>query len=247
MHRRQGQALPEFAIVVPLFLLLLFGLIDFSRMLFTYVSITNGARELARVVTITGPWVVPQASCTTCITKSVNAFNNLTILGGPATAAQNFSLSPGSGTIACSSMSSSGCGVLLNVDYKNKVITFSPLAGQGASGTATFTLAGTSVPSLPSFGISADGDWATVLMIEEGNSVGPTAAGFLQICPLPMTTSCSLTNLSMWDGGGGIVEVDTSYTFHYSPLFENKLSGIVNVSFMRPLTVLTTTTRTTGE
>jgi hypothetical protein len=25
------------------------------------------------------------------------------------------------------------------------------------------------------------------------------------------------------------------------------LSGIVNVSFMRPLTVLTTTTRTTGE
>jgi len=247
MHRRQGQALPEFAIVVPLFLLLLFGLIEFSRMLFTYVSITNGARELARVVTITGPWVVPQANCTSCVTNTVNAFNNLTILGGPATAAQNFSLSPGSGTISCSGISSSGCTVLLSVDYKNKVITFSPLAGQGASGTATATLAGTSVPSLPSFGISADGDWATVLMIEEGNSVGPTAAGFLQICPLPMTTSCALSNLSMWDGGGGIVEVDTSYTFHYSPLFENKLSGIVNVSFMRPLTVLTTTTRTTGE
>jgi len=247
MHRRQGQALPEFAIVVPLFLLLLFGLIEFSRMLFTYVSITNGARELARVVTITGPWVVPQANCTSCVTNTVNAFNNLTILGGPATAAQNFSLSPGSGTISCSGISSSGCTVLLSVDYKNKVITFSPLAGQGASGTATATLAGTSVPSLPTFGISADGDWATVLMIEEGNSVGPTAAGFLQICPLPMTTSCALSNLSMWDGGGGIVEVDTSYTFHYSPLFENKLSGIVNVSFMRPLTVLTTTTRTTGE
>jgi len=247
MHRRRGQALPEFAIVVPLFLLLLFGLIDFSRMLFTYVSITNGARELARVVGITGPWVVPQASCTACITKSVDAFNNLTILGGPATGAHTFSLSPGTGTITCSSMSSSGCGIQLNVDYTNHSVAFSPLSGQGASGTASASLAGTSVPNLPAFGISADGDWATVLLIEEGNSVGPTAAGFLQICPLPMTTTCALANLSMWDGGGGIVEVDTSYTFHYSPLFENKLSGVVNVSFLRPLTVLTTTTRTTGE
>ena len=116
MHRRRGQALPEFAIVVPLFLLLLFGLIDFSRMLFTYVSITNGARELARVVAITGPWgATLPAPCTTCVTNTVNAFNNLTILGGPATGAQNFSLSPGSGTISCASMSSSGCGVLLSV------------------------------------------------------------------------------------------------------------------------------------
>src|SRR5713226_7987671 len=108
MHRRHGQALPEFAIVVPLFLLLLFGLIDFSRMLFTYISITNGARELARVVTITGPWVLPQATCTTCVTNTVDAFNNLTILGGPATGVQNFSLSPGSGTISCASVTSSG-------------------------------------------------------------------------------------------------------------------------------------------
>jgi hypothetical protein len=246
-RRRLAQALPEFAIVVPLFLLLLFGLIDFSRMLFTYVSITNGARELARVVTITGPWVVPQANCTTCVTNTVSAFNNLTVLGGPAVGAHNFSLSPGTGTISCSSLSSSGCGVLLGIDFVNHAITFTPLAGQGASGTASAALAGTSVPSLPSFDVTADGDWASVLMIEEGNSVGPTVAGFLQVCPLPMTTNCALSNLSMWDGGGGIVEVDTSYRFHYSPLFENKLTGIVDVSFMRALTVLTTTTRTTGE
>jgi Flp pilus assembly protein TadG len=247
MHRRQGQALPEFAIVVPLFLLLLFGLIDFSRMLFTYISITNGARELARVVTITGPWVIPQATCTTCVTKTVDAFNNLTVLAGPATGVKNFSLSPGSGTTSCASLTSSGCGVAVHIDYANLGMTFSPLSGQGASGTASYTLSSTSVPSLPSFGVSADGDYATVLMIPEGVSTGKTADGFLQICPLPMTTGCALANLSMWDGGGGIVEVDTSYTFHYSPLFENKLSGVVNVSFLRPLTVLTTTTRTTGE
>jgi Flp pilus assembly protein TadG len=244
MHRRQAQTLPEFAIVVPLFLLLLFGLIDFSRMLFTYISITNGARELTRVVTITGPWVANHALDTT---KTVAAFNNLTVLAGPAVGVQNFSLSPGSGTTSCASISSSGCGLALSVDYTNHLITFSPLAGQGASGTATYTMAGSAVPSLPSYGVSADGDYASVLMIEEGNSIGPTAAGFLQICPLPMTSNCVLPNLGMWNGGGGTVEVDTSYTFHYSPLFENKLGSVVNVSFLRPLTVLTTTTRTTGE
>jgi len=143
MHRRQAQTLPEFAIVVPLFLLLLFGLIDFSRMLFTYISITNGARELARVVTITGPWVLPQASCTTCVTKTVDAFNNLTILGGPAARVNNFSLSPGSGTISCASMSSSGCGVAVHIDYANLAMTFSPLSGQGASNTASRTLSST--------------------------------------------------------------------------------------------------------
>src|SRR6185436_5650583 len=48
----RAQALYEFALVLPLFLLLMFGLIDFSRMLFSYVSIANGARELARSASV---------------------------------------------------------------------------------------------------------------------------------------------------------------------------------------------------
>ncbi|MCA1645251.1 MAG: pilus assembly protein [Chloroflexi bacterium] len=247
MHPRRGQALPEFAIVVPLFLLLLFGLIDFSRMLFTYMSITNGAREMARVVAITGPWVATQSACNTCVTTTVNAFNNLTILASPAVGVKNFSLSPGSGTISCASMSSSGCGLKVAIDYANLRIAFTPLAGQGGTGSATYTMASTAVPSLSKYGVSADGDYATVLMISEGSSIGSTGDGYLQICPLPMTTSCALTNLNMELGGGGIVEVDTSYTFHYSALFENRLSGLIDASFTRALTVLTTTTRTTGE
>src|SRR5207237_5645272 len=57
-RRKRAQAIPEFAIVIPLFLLILFALIDFSRLLFTYISMTNGAREMARVVSITSPWVL---------------------------------------------------------------------------------------------------------------------------------------------------------------------------------------------
>ena len=48
-HKTKAQSLVEFALVVPLFLLLVLGLIDFSRLLFTYVSLSNATREMARV------------------------------------------------------------------------------------------------------------------------------------------------------------------------------------------------------
>jgi Flp pilus assembly protein TadG len=244
-RRQSAQSLTEFALVMPMLLLLVFALVDFSRMLFTHISITNGARELARVVAITGPWVIAD---TPDITRTVNAFNNLTVYAGPITPMLSFSMSPGSGTVSCSNMASTGCGIAFTVDYTIHNIVFTPLTGKGATGgPATYTMAGTAVPSLASYGITADGDYAAILMIEEGSSIAPTADGYLQVCPLPMTTTCALDNLNLRDGGGGTVEVDTSYTFKYSPLFQNRLTGIVDASFMRPLTVLTTTARTTGE
>jgi Flp pilus assembly protein TadG len=244
-RRSRGQSLVEFALVMPLLLLLVFALVDFSRMLFTYISITNGARELARIVAITGPWVTFESPD---LTRTVNAFNNLTVFAGPTTTLHNFSLNPGSGTISCSSVTSAGCGIKLTVDYTSHTIVFRPITGKGATGgPATYTMSGTSVPSLAAYGITADGDYAAVTMIEEGNSTAPTADAFLQVCPLPMTNNCALDNLTLRDAGGGTIEVDTQYTFQYSPLFQNRLTGIIDASFMRPLTVLTTTTRTTGE
>jgi len=68
----RGQALVEFALAVPLFVLLVVGFIDFSRMMFTYASLTHGARELARVAAIT---TAPSAN-------AMAAFNNYTVIGG---------------------------------------------------------------------------------------------------------------------------------------------------------------------
>lgn len=244
MHaqRSAGQSIVEFAIVMPVMLVLVFVLIDFSRLLFTYISITNGSRELARVVSITGPWVF-NASLDT--TATVNAFNNLTMLAGPATSVHNFSLSPGTGTISCSSISGSGCGIKLSVDYAASTITFSP--GGGATGTASYVLPSTSLPSLPKYGVTADGDYAAVTLVTEGNGISSQMSGFLQVCPLPMTTGCALSQLEMGKGGGGIIEVDTSYTFHFNPLFQNQVTSFMSPGFIRQLAVLTTTTRTTGE
>jgi Flp pilus assembly protein TadG len=48
----RGQGLAEFAIVLPVFLLLLFGLIDVGRGVFLYNDLTNAAREGARLAIV---------------------------------------------------------------------------------------------------------------------------------------------------------------------------------------------------
>jgi Flp pilus assembly protein TadG len=50
--RRSGQALVEFALVIPLFLLLLAGMVDFGLGLNASITVTNAAREGARLGTI---------------------------------------------------------------------------------------------------------------------------------------------------------------------------------------------------
>lgn len=47
--RSRGQGLVEFALVIPLFLLLLMALFDLGRAVFIYNSITNAVREGARL------------------------------------------------------------------------------------------------------------------------------------------------------------------------------------------------------
>lgn len=47
-RRRRGQALAEFALVIPIFLLMLFGIIDIGRYVYTANAMGNGAREGAR-------------------------------------------------------------------------------------------------------------------------------------------------------------------------------------------------------
>ena len=50
--RSRGQALVEFAIVLPIFLLVLFGLIEFGYMLYSQMTVSNAAREAARAAVV---------------------------------------------------------------------------------------------------------------------------------------------------------------------------------------------------
>ncbi|MEZ4501442.1 MAG: TadE/TadG family type IV pilus assembly protein [Dehalococcoidia bacterium] len=49
IHSDRGQAIVETALVMPILLLLLFGILDAGRVFYAWIIVTNGAREGARV------------------------------------------------------------------------------------------------------------------------------------------------------------------------------------------------------
>jgi Flp pilus assembly protein TadG len=62
----RGQGLVEFALVIPIFLLLLFGLIDAGRLVYQHSVLSQAAREGARLASVEASWVGSgDASCGT--------------------------------------------------------------------------------------------------------------------------------------------------------------------------------------
>jgi len=53
--RERGQALVELAILLPILLVILLGVIDFGRVFYAYVTITNASREGARYGSLNPP------------------------------------------------------------------------------------------------------------------------------------------------------------------------------------------------
>jgi len=54
----KGQALVEFALILPVFLLLLFGLFDLGRAVYAWSTINNAAREAARRLIVDQTWAL---------------------------------------------------------------------------------------------------------------------------------------------------------------------------------------------
>ncbi|MCC6771524.1 MAG: pilus assembly protein [Gemmatimonadaceae bacterium] len=53
----RGQSLVELALVLPIFLFLLFGLIDAGRLVFANSTVSQAAREAARLATVQAPFI----------------------------------------------------------------------------------------------------------------------------------------------------------------------------------------------
>jgi len=65
-HSRSGQSLVEFALALPIFLLLALGVIEFGRLLFIYTAVTTSSREAARygaAIGVTANGVVRYNDC----------------------------------------------------------------------------------------------------------------------------------------------------------------------------------------
>ncbi len=89
-HTDRGSATVELALVLPLLLLLLFGVIDFGRMLHTQITLTEAAREGARAAALgfdpgarvaraAGGVTLASASVTACPDDDLSADASVTV------------------------------------------------------------------------------------------------------------------------------------------------------------------------
>lgn len=82
LRRDHGTALVEAALIVPLLLLLVFGIIDFSRAFNAKQTLTHASREAVRVYTVTEDMAETQAAFDAAVTSIGSATMALSPEGG---------------------------------------------------------------------------------------------------------------------------------------------------------------------
>ncbi len=139
----RGQALAEFALILPIMILLLLVAIDFGRLYFSYVEVTNAAREAAAYVAIDP--TVPQAS----IASRAGQEANTQTQGGEGALTVNPPVCQTTAAppvvISCSTAvaTSSGTGNQVTVAVSRPFTFLTPIIG-GMFGTLTMTASATS-------------------------------------------------------------------------------------------------------
>ncbi len=139
-RRQRGQGLTEFALVIPIFLLMVVALFDLGRAVFAYNTLTNAAREGARIAIVNQytPSIVARAKSQTNIVElddpSVSvSFWNVGADGKPDTSHSQ-----------CNSLVAVGCLVIVKFEATYRPITpfiSNILFGNGVTFTATSQLA----------------------------------------------------------------------------------------------------------
>ena len=84
LYRSQkGQSLVEFVLVLPIFIILLFGIMEFGRIWETMNVLTSAAREGARVAAVTNPDAGAATSAAQNLLTSANIRNVTVNVTGP--------------------------------------------------------------------------------------------------------------------------------------------------------------------
>jgi Flp pilus assembly protein TadG len=158
---QRGQGLVEFALVMPVFLIALFGIIDGSRLVFLNSSLSQAAREGARQASVEASWVgSAEGSCNTTAgpicpanldalkNHVVTAVNRMTVLGAIPSA--NVYLSCDATTAPTGNWTSQTCasratGSVVSVRVSQSFVPITPIVGQilgtiTLSGSATMTI-----------------------------------------------------------------------------------------------------------
>ncbi len=143
-RRVRGQTLVEFAFVLPIFLFMLFGLIDLGRYVYMHSTLSQAAREAARVASVEAYWVgsadpscnqpggpVCPATVAALRADALTAANRMLTPFGPITAAQLFlrcdASSPPTGGWTDQTCSSRASGSLASVRVTLSITPITPL------------------------------------------------------------------------------------------------------------------------
>ena len=120
LRTHRGQSLVEFALVLPVLVLLLLGLFDLGRAVIGYTTVSNAARVGARVA------IVNQSEDSTCPDRTVDPTAPLTFKCAAAAQTSGLGIAPSSipplvvsGT-ACPEI---GCDATVTVSYVYQPIT----------------------------------------------------------------------------------------------------------------------------
>jgi Flp pilus assembly protein TadG len=143
-HRERGSALAETAVIMTVLLMLMFGIIDFGRALYTYSFVAQLAREGARWAIVRG------GDCTVidnCPATSTNLLTYVKSLNEGATNASSITANlsfqaPPSG-IGCSTSGNNapGCVAKVTVTYPfTFMLPFLPKAGITMTGTSEMVI-----------------------------------------------------------------------------------------------------------
>lgn len=139
LHRRgrplheSGQTLVEFALIIPLFAVLLFALLDFGRVIYTQNTVEQAAREASRVGTLE-----PAAAA-----WKYSLIRNAAIRSAAGVGLTNANV-VGQGCADCFYPDGAGSGGLVVVTVTTQVGLLTPILGQilGSSFTITSTSRG---------------------------------------------------------------------------------------------------------
>jgi Flp pilus assembly protein TadG len=103
MRSEKGQSIVEFALVLPILVMLLFGIIDFGRIFHTYLAIDHASREAARTASI--------------------GENDATIVSTAVASASSIQLTAGQVAVSPGGTKSSGSDVTVTITYPISFLT----------------------------------------------------------------------------------------------------------------------------
>lgn len=126
-HER-GQTLVEFALIIPLFALILFALLDFGRVIYTQNTVEQAAREASRVGTLE-----PSAAA-----WKYNLIRNAAISSAAGIGLSNANI-VGQGCDDCFYPDGASSGGMVVVTVNTHVALLTPILGQVLGGSFTVT------------------------------------------------------------------------------------------------------------